>query len=124
MKPEHKRLSRMLGYCLVRGCDYENWAGFAIVAQARLSVQERVALAFACLKALPGDLIEDTAGAVLGARGYPLPSTLGGMFDARWWASAATRPELKAYAVAAFEAMSREDRRAFLDFLTDLEQAA
>ncbi|NUB42872.1 hypothetical protein GEU84_000610 [Fertoebacter nigrum] len=48
------------------------------------------------------------------AMGSPLPVFLSAMDDARWWASFATPPELKAYALACFEAMRPKVRVAFL----------
>jgi hypothetical protein len=84
MRPEHKRMSRMLGFCLMLDTP-EAWAGFSFVAAVRLTPAERAQLASAVLAALRPDLAEEVASASLGAAGRPLPSFLGGMEDARFW---------------------------------------
>ncbi|QFU07294.1 hypothetical protein PARPLA_01183 [Rhodobacteraceae bacterium THAF1] len=75
----------------------------------------RVAMAWASLKSLDGDDAVATAESVLGGAGSPLPPFLSPMNDARWWASLANRAELKAYTLAAFQAMRPVDQAAFLD---------
>jgi hypothetical protein len=115
IKPEHKRMSRMLGCTLTLGTR-EGWHGFSVVAAACMSANERSALAFAALNSLELDQAEATAAASIGAAGAPLPPFLGGMDEARFWASYANRSELKAYALAAFEAMQANDRTAFLSY--------
>ncbi|WP_138058735.1 hypothetical protein [Sulfitobacter pontiacus] len=49
--------------------------------------------------------------------GYPIPTFLSVMSDARWWASIASRDERKAYALAAFEALAISDQSAFLEYV-------
>lgn len=46
--------------------------------------------------------------------GAPLPVWVNALDDARWWASLATEIELKAFALAAFEALRPKARLAFL----------
>ncbi|MEY8838948.1 hypothetical protein AB9K41_07955, partial [Cribrihabitans sp. XS_ASV171] len=70
MKPEHKRMSRMLGYCLTLGT-FEAWSGFSFVAAVRLDAAERAALAFAALKSLDPDQAELTAAGAIGSTGAP-----------------------------------------------------
>lgn len=123
MKPAHLRLSRMLGYALTLG-DAAGWQSFAMVAEARLSVLERGALAFAALNSLPRDCAETVAAAALGAADAPLPALLGGMQDARAWAKWATPQERKAYALAAFEAMTPQEQAAFFNHISTVEVAA
>lgn len=123
VKPEHKRMSRMLGYCLTLGTA-EAWAGFAAVAAVRLSETERAALAFWALKALGADNALMTAAASIGTDGAPLPTFLGGMDDARFWARLATPIERKAYALAIYEAMAPSDQAAFSQYISKLEVAA
>lgn len=123
MKPEHKRTSRMLGYCLTLGTA-DAWSGFSFVAAARLSVSERAALAFSALNSLDLEHAEMTAAASIAAAGAPLAPALGGMDDARLWASYASRSELKAYALASFEAMSAKDQAAFFRHVSEMEVAA
>lgn len=123
IKPEHKRMSRMLGYCLFLGAA-ESWSGFSTTAAARLTAAERGALAFSALKSLTPDQAETTATAAINGAGAPLPPFLGGMNEARFWASCATRSELKTHAVAAFEAMNAADQAAFLRHISKRERAA
>lgn len=123
IKPDHKRMSRSLGYCLTIGT-YDAWTAFTALAAFRLSETERAALAFSALNSLDLDKAEITAAAALGSTGAPMPSFLGGMDEARSWASYASRSELKAYALAAFEAMSAKDRAAFFQHITTKEVAA
>ncbi|MBT9385636.1 hypothetical protein KM176_17325 [Pseudooceanicola sp. CBS1P-1] len=115
----HKRATRMLGYALTLGSP-DAWQGVITVWAARLDFTELAGVAFAALRALPSDTREAAARAALfdhEEAGMPL-SPLGAiMGDARWWASIAARPELKAYALAAFEAMSPQDRAAFLSHI-------
>ncbi len=87
-------MSRMLGYCLTLPTA-EAWSDFATVAVAQLTPPERAALAFAALNSLSPDDAEMTAAASIGSAGAPLPAFLGGMDDARFWASCASRSELK-----------------------------
>lgn len=123
MKPAHKSMSRVLGYCLTSDTP-EGWRDFSRLAAARLTVPERGRLAFACLQSLHPELATMTAAAALGAQGDPGPAFLGGMDDARSWAAWASRGELKAYALAAFEAMSARDQAAFYQHISTLEVAA
>ena len=123
IKPEHKRMSRVLGYCLALG-EADSWADFSALAAVRLSDAERLSLAFAALCSLDPDTRETVAGASLGASGDPMPAFLGGMNDARDWARFASRNELKAYALAAFDAMSAQDQGAFFQHISEVEIAA
>lgn len=123
MQDRHKRMSRMLGYTLTMG-EPEAWGGFSVVCRARLTICERAGLAVAALRSLPDDYQLETAAAALGAMGDPLPPFLGGMEDARHWASWATENELKAYALACFEAMAPRDKAAFFRHISTVEVAA
>lgn len=124
MKPEHKRMSRMIGYTLTLG-DADTWAGLATVAMARLTVEERAALAWAALRALDTpEQAEQVAEAVLSFADYPLPTFLNPMEDARWWASFASLKERKAYALAAYEALPMREQMAFRNHISETEIAA
>lgn len=123
MQDRHKRMSRALGYTLVLG-EPEAWGGFSVLCRARLTVCERAGLALAALRSLPDDCALETAAAALGAMGEPLPPFLAGMEDAHHWASWATENELKAYALASFEAMRPRDRAAFFRHITRLKVTA
>ncbi len=123
MKPGHKRMSRMLGYCLTLGTA-DAWSGFSFVASARLSEIERAALAFSALKSLEVPHAEMTAAAAFRGAGTPLPPFLGGMEEARSWAADAGPAELKAVALAAFEALDPRDQAAFFRHISEMEVAA
>lgn len=121
--PEHKRMSRLIGYCLSIGTPGA-WEGFTAVAAVRLSVVERGALAYAAMNSLDPEFARMTATAAFGAAGSPTPSFLGGMNDARQWAAQANHYELKAHALAAFEAMTAQDQAAFYQHISEVEIAA
>lgn len=116
-------MSRMLGYTLSIG-EAEAWGGFSTVCRARLTVCERAGMAVAALRSLPDEYALETAAAALGSQCGPLPPFLGGMEDARFWASYATRQELKAYGLACFEAMAPQDQAAFFRHISTIEVAA
>ncbi len=44
MKPEHMRMSRMLGYCLTLGTS-DAWAGFSFAAAVRLLMRQNTCIA-------------------------------------------------------------------------------
>ena len=123
INPNHKRMSRTLGYCLTLG-SFDAWSKFTTVAALRLTDTERAALAYAALKSLSPDHAELTAATVLESEGMPLPAFLGGMDEARSWATCASRNELKAYALAAFEEMTSSDQAAFFRHISEMEIAA
>ncbi|WP_208353358.1 hypothetical protein [Pseudaestuariivita rosea] len=117
-------MSRVLGYCLTTG-DFEGWTAFAALAMARLTVEERAALAWAALQSLDTpEQAELVTEAVLTPAGDPLPTFLNPMQDARWWAEMATNTERKAYALAAYEALPFADQMAFRRHITEIEIAA
>lgn len=123
MHSDHKRMSKMLGYCLVLDTP-DAWGGFSVVARARMTLKERAALVVAALGSLPYQHAIETVSTVFGAAGDPLPPFLGGMEDARHWAGWASPNELKAYALAAFEAMPSQDKAAFFRHISTIEVAA
>lgn len=95
--------------------DSGGWSTFTDDVQAHLLDYERAALAEAALRAIPYDDALSVALEVIGAAGRPLPACLGGMSTARNWAWAATHHELKAYALASFEALPPAEQAAFLN---------
>lgn len=123
MNPKHKRMSRTLGYCLAIGSE-EAWAGFRFVALACLEEVEAAQLAYFTLSSLHPENIEKVSRLAIGSAGSPAPAFLGGMEDARTWAAWASRQELKAYALAAFEAMTPRDQAAFFQHISNVEIAA
>ncbi len=112
LKAAHKRMSRTLGYCLHLD-EPERWQDCAALAAVHLTKRELAAAAWAFLRGLPAKDREDVAATALGASGDPLPAFLGGMDDARHWASVASPAELKAYALAAYEALPVADQNKF-----------
>jgi hypothetical protein len=110
-----------MGSCLVAcltGSDQELWQAFTIKAREKLLDYERAALAESALASLPLEDRLEVARASLGSEGPPRPAFLSGMSDARSWAGRATRAELKAFALASFEAMPPGDQSAFLTHVT------
>lgn len=112
-------MARMLGYCLLLG-DAEAWQGFGLVAAVRLNAQERAFMAAVLLATLDLDTVADISATAIGCAGDPLPPFLGGMEDARSWASWASPRELKAYALACFEAMPPKDQAAFFRHISNI----
>jgi hypothetical protein len=49
----------------------------------------------------------------------PFPTFINVMDDAQFWASIAPRSELKAYALASYQALSIDDRLSFLEYLRE-----
>jgi len=123
MKSEYQRMSKVLGYALVTDSD-QGWHAFSLVAAVRLKLSERASLAFATLTSLDGETAIEVVSAAFEHAGYPLPTFLDPMSEARQWASLATRPERKAYALATYEALSIEDQIAFCDHISDVKLAA
>ncbi|MBR9763859.1 MAG: hypothetical protein GYB53_10125 [Rhodobacteraceae bacterium] len=116
-------MSRSLGYALT-AADSFAWDSFAKVASLRLAPEERAALAYASLHSLSPYHAELTACAALSPIGEPLPSYLGGMQEARSWSEFAALSELKAYALAAYEALPAREQMAFRKHITEVEIAA
>ena len=50
-KPAHKSAARLLGYALTVG-DYNTWEAASAVWEARLTAQERAALAYTAIRSL------------------------------------------------------------------------
>lgn len=121
--PEHKRTAKMLGYTLFLG-DASSYGGLSIIARHHLTLAERGGLSCAFLGSMPEGSAMQAAATVLGATGDPLPPFLGGMEDARHWASWATDAERKAYALACYEAMTPRDQAAFFRHISTVEVAA
>ncbi len=87
-------MARMMGYALMLG-GYDAWSGFATVAMARMTIEERAALAWAALRSLESpDQAELVAEHALQFSEGPLPSFLNPMEDARLWASLIVREQI------------------------------
>ncbi|ANB32953.1 hypothetical protein M2324_003063 [Rhodovulum sulfidophilum] len=116
-------MARVLGYALTYA-SFDGWDWFRLLAMVRLTARERASLAYAALRSLEPEQAEMTAATVLRAAGAPMPPFLRGMEEARFWASHANRAELKAFALASFEAMAPRDQTAFLRHISEIEVAA
>lgn len=123
MQDRHKRMSRMLGYALTLN-NPDTWLAFGLVAAARLTFHERSALIMSLVHSLPERCAMETCFDAMHQFGDPSPSFLGGIEDARAWASTATRTELKAYTLACFEALPPADQAAFFRHISNVELAS
>ncbi|GGF53508.1 hypothetical protein SAMN05216376_102165 [Mameliella alba] len=113
----------MLRYTLTLGSQ-EAWLGVAPVLMARLTVEERAALAFMALKSQDRDDATMTAEAALCAgAGQPQAPFFGFMDQAAFWADMADPEELEAYCLASFNAMPRGRQAAFLDHVQGRQAA-
>jgi len=84
----------------------------------RKRAEAATALAHAIADCHPQDACEIMAAALQDLSvGTPLPVFVSAMDDARWWASCASTAELKAFALACFEAMRPKVRDAFLGYV-------
>lgn len=116
MDRAHLKVVRTLGYVLTLGTE-EAWRGLVPVLRARLTVDERAALACSALKALNReDAVMIAGSALCRGAGAPLPPLFDPLDEATRWVGMADTEELDAYAVAIFNAMSSHKQRAFLNF--------
>lgn len=118
-KPAHLAAARMTAHALT-AADYDTWAAWATVAEARLSAAERAALAFFALSSLSTDQARAVAEAALDPAGEttPLPPLRDALTEARWWARAVAGPaERRAYALAAAEALPPAEQAQLRDWL-------
>ena len=118
IKRPHLGSTRMLGYALTLQ-DYDAWEGASAVWQARLTETERAALAWAALRSLDEDHAREVAYTVIQGAGAPLPPFISPMDEASFWADIASESELKAYALACFNRLSKRDQRAFLSHVRE-----
>jgi hypothetical protein len=118
MPDAYKRVARMVGYTLSLGADAENWHGLTVVLTARLTSQERVAMAWAVLRSLTPEQVVDVAQTVLpDSLGAPIPPLFNHMDEAAFWADMAEPEALEAYCLASFNAMQVPRKAAFLEFV-------
>lgn len=115
MKDRHKRAAKSLGYALTMA-DPKKWALSAIIWEARLNAAERYQLARSVMLAMRSEDIEALFSDVLGGAGYPPPTFLNPLEDAQWWSALASPAERRAFCLAAFLALSRQEQRSFLAF--------
>ncbi|RFP86345.1 hypothetical protein DZK27_14760 [Rhodobacteraceae bacterium 63075] len=123
MNRPHLKVVRMLGYVLTLGTQ-DAWWGLVPVLMARLTVEERAALAFMALKALDRDDATMTAEAALDqGAGQPQAPLFSHMDQAAFWADMADPEELEAYCLASFNAMPRVRQAAFLEYVQGRQAA-
>lgn len=123
MRPAYQSVATSIGYALTLEHP-DAWQGLPVILRARLDERERGMMAYTSLRAMDADNAESVVRAAMGGADGPLPTFLAPMDDARFWASMANRLELKAYVLAAFEAMAQTDQAAFLDHVADRQVAA
>ena len=92
---------------------------FTAVTLLRLDDAERVGMAYAALRSLNPDHVEDTIGAALGGSGVGVPQAplFNHMDQAVFWADMAEADELDAYCLASFNRMAPPRQSAFLGFV-------
>lgn len=124
MPRAYRGIARMVGYCLLLGEDADNWHGLTVVLSAQTTMQQRVAMAWAVLRALPPETVVDVANTVLPERTCPpIPPFFSYMDEAAFWADMAEPEALDAYCLASFNAMTGPRRAAFLDFVQGRQAA-
>ena len=118
MPDAYKRVARMVGYTLSLGADADNWHGLTVVLTARLTSQERAAMAWAVLRSLTSEQIVDVAQAVLPeGSSAPIAPLFNHMDEAAFWADTAEPEALEAYCFTSFNAMPASRKVAFLEFV-------
>ncbi|WP_422032228.1 hypothetical protein [Roseovarius sp.] len=106
-----------MSYVLTLGTQVA-WWGLVPVFKARLTAQERAALAFMSLKSMDRDDAVMTAEAALYAgAGQPQAPIFSFMDQANSWAAWAEPEEREAYCLAAFNRMAPARQAAFLEFV-------
>jgi len=120
--PKHKAAERSFGYALTLG-DAMAWHGFAVVLLSRLSLKERVSLAYAVLLTIDQSdyplIVEAVTGNADCGIGAPIPAFDSVMAEASFWADMAQPFELDAYALASFNRMAPSRQSAFLVFIKE-----
>lgn len=118
IKPAHEAVSRCIGYALANG-DSEGWGMFTAIMLLRLDDGERVGVAYAALRSLHPDHVEDTLEAALGGSGAGMPQAplFNHMDQATFWADMAEAEELDAYCLVSFNRMAPSRQLAFLGFV-------
>ena len=119
MPDAFKRVARMVGYSLLLG-DTEAWHRLTVVLSARLTPEQRAAIAWAALRSLTPGQVAAVAETVLPQRaGQPIALLFNYMDEAAFWADMASEGELKAYALASFTRLSPDNQAAFLDYVQE-----
>lgn len=114
-KPSHKRAAKALGFAATIGTS-DAWLAASGVWAARLTIAERVSLAFAALRALDHDTATQTAQAALYKCDMPIAPLFNHMDEAAFWADLAEPDAVEAYCLAAFHAMPPARQSDFLAY--------
>ncbi len=109
----HNRAIRAIEYALMLD-SVDAWDGVAIVL-ARLTIPERMSLAYAALVSLKPEEAEQAYCEAHVQAGPPLTPLLSAMDEAAFWADMAAPEELDAYCLASFRRMRPERQTAFLE---------
>lgn len=109
------RAARALSYALTLA-NPRKWAATSIIWEARLDHVERYELARSVLLAMRPEVTEVLFEDVMGGAGYPLPTFIDPLDDARWWADMANEAELEAFCFATFMALPRSVKLDFIEF--------
>lgn len=118
-KPEHRRVTNMLGYALTLDSPI-GWKAFSKLLVVRLTERERAGLALMALASLSEATATLVASKCVNPRaGMPCPPLLGHLDQAAWWADMASPTELDAYCLASFKEMSASRQRDFLNFVAE-----
>lgn len=97
-----------------------DWVGVETILAARLTEQERTALAAAALWPMHPENVRSLSETVIGSYGPPdrvRQAFQGLVKEARSWAQAASVSECRAYAFSAIEAMDEPEQRQLLNWL-------
>jgi hypothetical protein len=116
MPDAYKRVARMVEYTLLLGADADNWHGLTVVLTARLTSQERAAMAWAVLRSLtPEQVVAVAETALPKGSSAPIAPLFNNMDEAAFWADMAEPEAREAYCLASFNAMPSPRKAAFLE---------
>jgi hypothetical protein len=117
MPDAYKRVARTVGYSL-QLTDADAWHGLTVVLTARLTPQERGAMAWAVLRSLTPEQIVDVAKVVLpDGVGAPIAPLFNHIDEAASWGDMAEPEAHEAYCLVCFNAMPAPRKAAFLKFV-------
>ena len=119
LSDRHRRTCLMLGLCLLAG-DSDIWVKAPVVWSARLTAEERAALAFSVLRSLDPDQIQHVFDAVFSRFNLPPPPFLNPSTEASDWAAWADHEYVSAMAVACFNEMPPALQAEFRGFVGKL----
>lgn len=118
MPAPYKRVAKSVGHALLLG-DANAWHGLSVVLTARLTMEERAAMAWAVLRSLPPKHVADVASAVLPDNAdTPITPLFSSADEAANWASCAAYEDIKACTLAGFSRLTEHDQSAFLAYVT------